>query len=239
MDYRWRVILHSDAFDLETVEESFLLSDVSILKKDATLYLLGERFEAFNTYKEVHSSAQEVISTLNLTLRLTNPDFQPVKFGGIVERRADGSSVTHQWLFPLGARARVKVGAVVIKADGQVRPPPRQPTLAERVAKVVESNEHFLAAMRAFDAEPKNYKDLYIAYETIRKGISPYNNHSDLIQLGSVEERILERFYDTAHYYRHGFPRRDMKLPELPRAEAEEVIRRLLVSWAKKLSAGI
>lgn len=239
MNYRWRVMLHGDVFDLETAEEGFLLPDVFVLRAGKVFYLVGEIFEAFDTYKEVRSSAQETISTLNLTLRLTNPDFQSVKIGSsIIERRADGSSATHRWMYAEAGHVRIRGGVAVLKVEGQVSPPPRQPTLAERVALVAEANEYFASALRAFDAEPKNYKDLYIAYETVKKGSSPTQDFEVLIGLSWTTDEELKRFRETANYHRHGFPRK-MRVPEMPLAEAEELVRRLLVNWAKKLSAGI
>jgi hypothetical protein len=243
MAYRWKVTLKGDVFDLETVQQELRVSDFRVLEEGGKFHLVGDRFEAIGTNQEVHATAQEVIADLNLSLHLARPDFTSIGFGGAIEeRRADGSSVTHQWVYPMGVRARMRLGAAVISQSGEVKPPPPpRPSFPENVMKPFGADENFREAVKAFNAEPKNYKDLYIAYETVRKGVSKSNNYKSLLDLGWATNDELDRFHDTAHPRRHGLPNTKPKkrpdLPELPLSEAVELVRRLLTKWAEMLSA--
>lgn len=238
MAYRWKVALKGDAFDLETIQEELRVSDFRVLQEGSKFYLVGDRFEAIGTNQQVHAAAQEVIANLNLSLHLARPDFASIDFGGAIEEeRADGSSVTHQWVYLMGVRSRVRFGATVVSHSGEVKPPPPpKASFSERVMEVLSTNEHFREAMKAFTIEPKNYKDLFIAYETVCKVLP--NRYKDIIDLGWASNDELKQFRDTAHFYRHGHPRERPKI-EVPLDEAVELVRRLLTKWAEMLSANL
>jgi hypothetical protein len=90
--------------------------------------------------------------------------------------------------------------------------------------------------VRSFNAEPKNWTDLYIAYETVRKSVSSSKRYNELVASGWADDNELNRFYRTAQYYRHGLPRDPIKeVMPLPLDDAVELIQRLLAKWAKKL----
>jgi hypothetical protein len=185
MAYRWKVALRGNASDLETVQEELRASDFGLQKGDGNFYLVGKHFEAIGTSQEVHASAREVIADINLSFRFVRHDFTAIGFGNIIEERhANGSKMTHRWIELERARSSVKVRPVVVRQSGKEMPaPPLQSSSPERMINAFIVNERFREAMKSFNIEPSNFSNLYIAYEAVRKGVSPSSDHKDLLAL--------------------------------------------------------
>jgi hypothetical protein len=154
---------------LEELKSYLRVNDIKILKENNNFYLVSERLDILETSQQVYTQAKEVIATLNLSFRLTTPDFDQIAFEGtIAERRTDGSKDNTTYLEAIGLKGRSKIKAVSATVEGQETPASApKPSQPEKVFHLIEDDENFREAVRAFDADPKNFKDLYIAYETI------------------------------------------------------------------------
>src|SRR3954463_838968 len=103
MAHRWKVALKGRMSDFMSIQGELRVSDFRLIEKDGSHYLVGQCFDKINTNQEVYEEAKELIADINLSFQFARPNFTAIDFGGfIVEKYADGSSVTHQWTFVRG-----------------------------------------------------------------------------------------------------------------------------------------
>lgn len=233
MQYRWKVVLKGDPFALSVLAWNMPSGDVRVLDESGATFLVGRRFDPLDGVADVRAETREVLATINLAFGILHGGYTPVEAEGtVIEREADGTERSH-----VPGLAGTIGGGARMGVLGVHRGQPTTPSLSELVFRAVESREHLRAAFVAFNTKPTNFSDLYIAYETVRRGVSPSNDYKDILVLEWANQDELDRFHDTARYYRHGLPRRPMKRPEMPLEEATGLIRRLLTHWAEKPGA--
>jgi hypothetical protein len=141
------------------------------------------------------------------------------------------------------ARAKDSVGEILI--NGQ--PTPIVTSLAEKLVEQARTNEEFHAALRAFNAEPRTFANLYVAMEIIKRvhDPSPQSGENDQMKRGGQEiarrgwanEGELLDFNATANLgeRRHGFKRGSVKAgrKEITLDDAIKLVRHLLHRWAE------
>ena len=104
-------------------------------------------------------------------------------------------------------------------------------SFAERMTELIERDDRVREAALALRAKPVSFPNLYIVYETVKGLMSPTGDRSHwkrLVERGWISGDDSERFYDTANFYRKGYPREPIKHPpEMLLDDATRFIERL------------
>lgn len=233
MQDRWKVALRGDLFTLSILAWNLLAGDVQVLKEDEAAFLVAQRLNRLDNLYAVRVTADEMLANINLAFSILHNKYSSVEAGGtVIEREVDGSEQIHAPGLSATMDFNVRFGILSIH-----RGQPTTPSLSELALRAIERNGYLRTAATAFNARPTSFGNLYIAYETVRRGVSSSDNYKDIIALGWASQSELDKFHDTASYYRHGLPRRTMSYPEITLSEATELIRRLLTDWAEQLGA--
>lgn len=240
MDYRWYVELVGDDLDLSEMQRRLRTGSSRIAQNNGRWYLGSREFEDEDSESKVYSIATEIVSVLNLSFKTALEGFEDVGIGAaIMEITPEGPKIYFQTSFTCTLRLRDSVGEILING----RPPPTTTSLAEKLMECARNSADFQAALRAFNANPPTFADLYIAMETVKRVHDPFPHANPkkrtergaraIVDRGWATDDELLDFNATANHFRHGHPRDPIDRPEMSMEVAVCLVRRLLHRWVE------
>lgn len=182
------------------------------------LALRSSAFDGIETSQEVHRTAKQLFSTLNVAMS-TNADTDPVTIGSVVEFVPDGQPRRHHYMEAEGVTMRLRVGiaAITVKdAQGNVIDLPA-PSKAQLWMRAAALEPEIGSALRYLRGKP-GWFELYKAYEAVR-------NMPD----GGISKSEIKRFTQTANAGERHHPNDNYKPHERPMELWEA--RALITQW--------
>lgn len=225
----WFACVEGSPLDEEELKRSFHGSVFRIEDFKGEKLLSSPRFKGLSQAGDVAAEATDVLSDINIALRIVNPRCNGFELRAVAEYRDGG---LHRTMFAeTGIYALTGVAAVA--AAGNLGP--RQRSLAERLMDLMGRDERVREAAQVLSRRPLTWPALTMVYETVTGLMSSKSNpenargdYQNLVGLGWLTKEEADRFYSTAAYYRKGHPKSPIRHgPELPWDEAERLIRRL------------
>lgn len=237
MDNRWLVAIVGDEFDVHVIKDGLTSNLIEIVELDKHSYMTSPEWNSLDSAKAVCSVANEIIASINVAFKTAVDDYGSIALGGMVRERVGKQLITHTFLRPETGRfrARAYMGTLIVKdLSGVIIPPTIRP-LSVRMLELCDSNDRYRKTLHAFNAEPTNFRDLYIAYEFIRKcNPGPEKTpHKKLVDNQWATEAECTIFWKTAHHYRHADV--PLPVPAMPIEEAVMFIRKLIIAWTDHL----
>ena len=229
---KWLARVDASPRELELVQQNYSDRFLTIEEHGQEKLIASHRFEACTTALEARDEAVRLLASINVVMELAMASFAGLRFNGVAEHR-DGQ--LHQTIFAelyanlnvfLTAAATVTGGGA---AAGAAELPRR--SFAERMTELIERDDRVREAALALRVKPVSFPDLYIVYETVKGLMSPTGDRSEwkgLVERGWISDNDSKRFYDTANFYRKGYPREPIKhFPEMLLDDATRLIERL------------
>ena len=182
------------------------------------LALRSSAFDGITTSEEVHRTAKQLFSTLNVAMS-KNVDTDPVTNGAVIEFVPDGQPRRHHYLEAEGMtiRLRGRIAEMTLKdAQGNVIEPPPAPSRVQLWVRAAALEPEIGSALRYLEGKPDLF-ELYKAHEAVKK----FPN-------GGISGNEIKRFTRTANAGRH-HPN-NKKKPHKRRMELWEA-RALMTRW--------
>lgn len=159
----WTAVLRGDNFDLQTLAEMFRDGDPLVtVEDDATFVLHSTAFDGMESAQEVQPAAAALLTQLNGAARASDASHRPVELAGHFRR---GEAV-HAVVLADTITVRSRVGAVVVRADGDPQPPP--PPRARTWAALASTDPAVSDALRLLGSVELDYVALYKLFEIVR-----------------------------------------------------------------------
>ena len=240
----WLVRLEGDDWNLEDLPKWFSQLDHKVRSEHGKYYLVSSAFDHCATSVEVWELAEQIVEQINGAASAFEPQFRPAHLGSeIVQIEDDGTRRVHQ---------RIQVGTGVVRAKGlgltaliDGNPLPPQPTKSEKLVARWEAEGHesdLGRALRIGLLPQQTWGSLFHVYEVIKHEVSGgTGDWKSLLPLLPNEPNLgreLERFRGTANdpkhagiHARHGRPEPKPEPCPMKFANAQGLIRRLLLAW--------
>lgn len=227
---RWYVMLDGSSDDLVAVKQKFAASGFTFDHKDGKDTLSAPAFEQLQDKNDVIEAGMELLASINTALRLSVFGYTGFQFHGLVEERSDGS--IHRTMLAQGASLGLS-GAAAVAIAGSIGKPVR--SREERLVSLLGKSDAMTDLAVAMTAYPLTWGAMNAIYESA-KGLmstkaSPEakrKDHQVLIDKGWLTADQSERFYKTAGYYRHGYPKTSIKhVSPMDYAEASILMKKL------------
>ncbi len=210
---RWYVMLDGTADDLVRIKQRFTASDFTFDHRDGKDTLSAPVLEQLQDRNDVIDAGMELLASINTALRLSAFGYTGFQFHGLVEERSDGS--IHRTMLARGASFGLS-GAAAVAIAGSIGKPIR--SREERLVSLLAKNDAMAELAVSMTAYPLTWGAMNTTYESA-KGLmstkaSPEakrKDHQVLIDKGWLTADESERFYKTAGYYRHGYPKTPIK----------------------------
>jgi hypothetical protein len=157
------------------------------------LALRSSAFDGITTSEEVHRTAKQLFSTLNVAMS-KNVDTDPVTNGAVIEFVPDGQPRRHHYLEAEGMtiRLRGRIAEMTLKdAQGNVIEPPPAPSRVQLWVRAAALEPEIGSALRYLEGKPDLF-ELYKAHEAVKK----FPN-------GGISGKEIKRFTQTANAGRH------------------------------------
>ena len=206
---RWRILLDGPAGDIDHVKRSFNSSDFQYDIFDDHDALSTPSLERCETREDVIETGMELLVSINTALRISVPSYTGFQLHAVVEER--GGNI-HRILIPQ-AGIFTLTGAAVVAVAGAIGEPIR--TREERLVSLIGKNSEMAKLAVSLNAKPVTWGAMNIIYESAKGLMSAKTNDADrradyqgLVNRGWLSEDESQRFYETAGYHRHGYPRR-------------------------------
>jgi hypothetical protein len=157
------------------------------------LVLRSSAFDECETTEEVHRTAKQLFSTLNVAMA-NNAGTNQISAGAVFEFLPEGPPRRHHFLEAKGISAQARVGLArltVRDAEGNVIEPTPAPSNAQLWVRAATLEPDIGNALRYLEGEP-SWFDLYKAYEAIRRFPSGLISRSEIrrfTQSANVGER--------------------------------------------------
>lgn len=87
----WHILLDGAAADSNSVVQRFTASGFGFDQIDGKFALTAPSLEFAGDKEDVISAAMEMVTAINISLRLSTPGYKGLGFWGLVEKRTDGS----------------------------------------------------------------------------------------------------------------------------------------------------
>lgn len=241
---KWLVRLEGDEWSLEDLPKWFSLLDHKVRREDDEYYLVSSAFNHCATRTEIWELAEQIVERINGTAKAFEPQFRPVQVGSeLLEIHDDGTRRVHQRAKVAPMELRMTVGRVTVLVDGKPLPP--QPSKPEELVALWEAEGHesdLGRALRIGLLPQQTWGSLYHVYEVIKHdasgGTDDWKALLPLLPKESDLGRQLKRFRNTANdpkyagvHARHGKPKGKPEPDPMTFAEAQSLVRRLLVAW--------
>lgn len=237
MGNRWLVEIVGDEFDLHIIKDGLKNGLVDIVELDEHIYLTSSEWNSLDSTGAVSSAANEMIASINVAFKTAVDDYGSIVLGTFVRERVDKKLITHVFLRPETGRfkARGYIGTPTVRDINGVIIPPKVRPLSLRILALCNGNDRYRKVLHAFNAEPANFRDLYIAYEFIRKcNPGPEKTpHKKLVDNQWATEEECNLFWKSAHHYRHADV--PLPVPAMPIEDAVAFIRKLIIAWTGHL----
>jgi hypothetical protein len=227
---RWYVMLDGPSNDLVHIKQKFAASGFTFDHKDGKDTLSAPAFEHLQDRNDVIDAGMELLASINTALRLSVVGYTGFQFHGLIEERPDGTM--HRTMLAQGASFGL-AGVAAVAIAGSFGKPVR--SREERLVSLLGKNEVMTDLAVSMTAYPLTWGAMNTTYESA-KGLmstkaSPEAKRKDrqvLIDKGWLTADQSERFYRTAGYYRHGYPKTPIKHPSpMEYAEASILIKKL------------
>jgi hypothetical protein len=243
----WLAQLEGDKLDLEDLPRWFSQLDHKVRSEDGKYYLASSAFQYCATTTAVWELAEQIVERMNGAARALEPGFRPARVGTeIVQVYDDGTRQMHRRVQVFGTELRMKTGAITVFIDGKPLPP--QPSKQEKLVAQWEAEGHESALGRALRIgllPQQTWGSLYHVYEVVKHDVSgEIGDWKALLpllpndpQLGDQLDRFRKTANDPAHagmHARHGRPEPNPTPDPMTLAEAQSLIRRLLVAWLSR-----
>jgi len=183
------------------------------------LALRSSAFDGITTSEEVHRTAKQLFSTLNVAMS-KNVDTDPVTNGAVIEFVPDGQPRRHHYLEAEGMTIRLRVGLAEMTlkdAQGNVIEPPPAPSRVQLWVRAAALEPEIGSALRYLEGKP-GWFELYKAYEAVKK-----------IPNGGISKSEITRFTQTANAGERHHPNNKKKPHKRPMELWEA--RALITRW--------
>jgi len=230
----WLVELSGHQYDLAALAELFTLGDFRVIKETALFFLKCTNFDSLSDSDDVYTAAKSLIQVLNGIGSAYRPGCRGAELSGCIVRvQADGTRKRFLHKF---ASSGLHL-ADSVNADGGNPTMPRVPTEADAAMQTALNEEVVRRALQFFSLE-KSWVNLYKVLDAVKDDMGTL----DAVKAENwVPASEISRFTGTANNHtaaqgdaRHGCDYgRPMQHP-MSLAEAEHIIRTILVRWLLK-----
>jgi hypothetical protein len=177
----------------------------------------------------VIDAATKLLNAVNVALRLSD-GCNGFEILGVVEKR---NGALHRTLVCGTGTYKVSFGNLRTKGQS-VR------SKDERLVSLMGRDPRIAEIAQAFSVHPITWAALAMVYETAKGIMSPKSqpgaaraDHQNLVAIGWLTSDESGRFYDTAGYYKHGYPRSQIRTSNpMSYEDACELIGRLFWRYA-------
>jgi hypothetical protein len=236
---RWLAEIEGELMDISAMREQISASAESIEEIDEKFYLISPFLDTCKVAAEARVVALELIYDLNVSVALVYSDHNDIRLGVIAEWM-NGSLTRHYTMSAEPGVFRLRLGNVKVFVNGKESPDVQSiQTIADRARLLLRSNSDVRAALILLHKYPVTWSNLYIVFETVKRLTTPPGKKADHVPLmnwGWADKNELDRLYETAKFYRHGFPREPLKCLELSMDDAKSLVRRLVMKLVNHLS---
>jgi hypothetical protein len=224
----WYVLLDGPQSDLVHVKRLFPASGFTFEEIDGKDALSAPLFEQCKDRNDVIDAGMTLLSSINVALRLSVFQYSGLLFHGLVEKRSDGT------LHRTKRSAAFEVsGTAAVGIAGSIGKPVR--SKEERLVSLLAKSPKMTDLAVAMTARPLTWGAMNLTYESAKglmsKKASDEAKRADyqgLIDRGWITPDQSLRFYKSAAYYRHGYPKMDVKdVPLMEYHEASILINKL------------
>ena len=205
----WYVLLDGPQEDLVHVKRLFTASGFTFDRMDDKDALSAPAFESCKDTNEVIDSGVELLASINTALRISLFQYTGFQFHGIVEKRENGT--VHRTMLAQGAAYDIS-GATAVLSDGSIGKPVR--SKEERLVSLMARKEEIADLAIAMGVRPLTWGAMNTIYESVKGLMSTMSNpdakrsdYQGLIDRGWITSEESARFYKTAAYHRHGYPK--------------------------------
>ena len=205
---RWRILLDGPAGDIDHVKRLFNASDFQYDIFDDHDALSTPNLERCETREDVIETGMELLASINTALRISVRSYTGFQLHAVVEER--GGNI-HRILIPQ-AGILTLTGAAAVAAVGSISEPIR--SREERLVSLMGKNFEMAQLAVSLNAKPLTWGAMNTLYESAKGLMSAKTNdadrradHQGLVDRGWLSEDQSQRFYGTAGYHRHGYPR--------------------------------
>ena len=199
---RWKVEVCGHQFDLADLEVAVCGLGAGAFKDGDKTFLHAEAFEQMDSATEVYQTAEARIATVNASLRLSNPDAQPLTVGPVVD--AQGPR-THFVLVAETAHFRARAGAAIMTVSGGDpigQPPSAEPVQAKRT-RLIDSDPDVAKAAKLLNAPDETLVSLAKAFEIVKgdlgQGDHKLGGKTAAAISGVSEQELLDFMDNVAH----------------------------------------
>ena len=236
---RWKVEVCGHQFDLADLEVAVGGLGGSSFRDGEKTFLYAEAFEQMDTASKVNQAAEALIATVNASLRVSDPNAQPLTVCRVIDAQGAGIQFA---AFKGAAEGRARAEAVTVSGDAIT--PPVESVLAKR-ARLINSDPDVAQAVKLLNADDETLVSLGKAFEIV-KGDLGQGNHKLGGQRASAisgadEQELLDFMDNVAHpllsgdLSRHAGKNKDRQPKATARrmghAEAKALIRRVVLAW--------
>jgi hypothetical protein len=226
---RWYVLLDGPQEDQAHVKRLYTTSGFAFDQIDGKEALSAPAFDICESKEDVIDTGMELLAAINTALRLSVVSYTGFQFHSLVENN-DGQ-IHRTLLLPVGSHGIKGVTAVAIA--GSIGKPVR--SREERLVSLLIKTPAMTDLAVSMTARPLTWGAMNTTYESAKGLMSAKANdearradYQGLIAREWIALDESNRFYQTAAYYRHGYPRIDMKgMPLMQYHEASILINRL------------
>lgn len=225
----WRVLVDGPASDFEAVKRIFTSSNYFFGHEDGKDALSAPVLEFCDDREAAIAAGMELLASINIALRLSVAGYSGLNFYGLIELRPDG---TRHRTMP-AETAIFSFSGVSVAIAGTIGR--RVRNREERLVSLLAKNEAVADLAVLMTSYPLTWGTMYTMYESAKGLMSSRPNVADrradyqgLIERRWLTEEESNSFYQSATYYRKGYPRIDTKgLPLMEYATASILMKKL------------
>lgn len=234
----WYILLDGPQRDLDEIKRRFTSSGFTFDEMDGKPTLSSQTFNWMKNSEEVIDAGMELLASINTVLRVSVPAFTGFQFHGLIEKR-DGK--THR-ILRAGSANYGMVGAAAVALAGSIGK--RVRTREERLISLLNKMPEIADISLQMSVRPLTWSAMNATYESVKGLLSTQptlaakkKDHAGLVKRGWLTDEESRRFYFTAAFHRHGYPKEPIRagFVEMPRAEAINLIERLFWQMVDEL----
>lgn len=203
----WFALISGETRDIEAFKADFRPAGFTFETIDGrfAFTVLELQAVAARDYEAAIAVAAELIDRLNITLRLSHDRIKGLNFETVIERR-DGH--LHRVIRAESAFYNLNTfyEATITVSGGAPQAAVRRKQV--RLYSLLQRDKQVEEILRALAVQPPAWAALSTTYETIVGLVSGNRNgYQTLIDMGWMSAENSERFYHSAAYHRHGYPK--------------------------------
>ena len=226
---RWYVLLQGSHADLAHIKRLFTASGFLFDHIDGSDSLSTSALELLDDTNDVIDAGMELLASINTALRLSVPGYSGLQFHGVAEKK---NGKTHRTMLAEGASYAFS-GAAIVAIAGTIGKPIR--SKEERLVSLLAKRPEIADLASALATRPLTWSAMNTTYESVKGLMSTKataeakrQDHQGLIDRGWITADDSKRFYKTAGYHRHGYPKTPIRdASPMEYHEASILIKRL------------